>query len=499
MKIAISCLIFTAMFSVLVMQDEPQAEKELATDRPIELGRVNWRRDLDTVKKKSADTGKPILMLFQEIPGCQTCQNFGSSPMSHPLMVEAIEDLFVPVLVYNNKKEDEATLKQFQEPSWNNPVIRYLDSNAKDLIERKDNIWTTSGTASRMIAALKAAGKPAPKFLGLVAAMDEKAKIETAEFAMHCYWEGEAKLGSIGGVKATRSGWRDKLEVVQIEFDPALVDYDKLLETAQSFDCASRVFTHNENQQSAASMAVGKDAIPVKEKMRDAKLSDQKYYLRNSVYAHLPLTSLQATRINAALFLKQAPDQWLSRRQAEMLRLILAAKQKDKNAFADCVWPDDDTKLVAYQDRLKAQIAKQVAVWNPAQRVTMALAGDFDLDEDGKSDRQQLIELIEKNGGQVVAQHDEKGNIIGEIDASTRYLVMGNILDGSNDARNAAIRKLLDQAKSNSVQQIECGRLLKWLGVNGQGKIERLDGKIGDEFRKRTPAQSLKSPKSHGQ
>ncbi len=34
-----------------------------------ELGQVNWGRDLDDAKAKSAETGKPILVLFQEVPG----------------------------------------------------------------------------------------------------------------------------------------------------------------------------------------------------------------------------------------------------------------------------------------------------------------------------------------------------------------------------------------------------------------------------------------------
>ena len=34
-----------------------------------ELGRVAWGRDVDAAKVKSAQTGKPILLLFQEVPG----------------------------------------------------------------------------------------------------------------------------------------------------------------------------------------------------------------------------------------------------------------------------------------------------------------------------------------------------------------------------------------------------------------------------------------------
>ncbi len=34
-----------------------------------ELGSVAWGRDLDAAKAKSAETSKPILLLFQEVPG----------------------------------------------------------------------------------------------------------------------------------------------------------------------------------------------------------------------------------------------------------------------------------------------------------------------------------------------------------------------------------------------------------------------------------------------
>ena len=139
--------------------------------------------------------------------------------MSHFLLVEAIEESFIPVLVHNNKKgEDERILKKFEERAWNNPVVRYLDGNGKDLIEKKENIWSTQETAARMIAALRANRSKVPAYLELIA--KQPAKTETAIFAMHCYWEGEANLGQINGVVNTRSAWLQKKEVVEVEFDP---------------------------------------------------------------------------------------------------------------------------------------------------------------------------------------------------------------------------------------------------------------------------------------
>ena len=34
-----------------------------------ELGQVNWNRDLDAAKKTSAQTKRPMFLLFQEVPG----------------------------------------------------------------------------------------------------------------------------------------------------------------------------------------------------------------------------------------------------------------------------------------------------------------------------------------------------------------------------------------------------------------------------------------------
>lgn len=34
-----------------------------------ELGTVKWERDYKAAKSKSAQTGKPLMMFFQEVPG----------------------------------------------------------------------------------------------------------------------------------------------------------------------------------------------------------------------------------------------------------------------------------------------------------------------------------------------------------------------------------------------------------------------------------------------
>ena len=103
--------------------------------------------------------------------------------MSQPLLVEAIEDHFIPVVVYNNKPEDAATLKAFQEPSWNNPVVRFIDKDGKDVIKRQAGVYSASGLAKRMIASLKAANRDVPAFLKTVS-RSWASNLQQATFAM---------------------------------------------------------------------------------------------------------------------------------------------------------------------------------------------------------------------------------------------------------------------------------------------------------------------------
>ena len=66
------------------------------------------------------------------------------------------------------------------------------------------------------------------------------------------------------------------------------------------------------------------------------------------------------------------------------------------------------------------------ATWDPGFAVSIALAGQFDLDGDIYDDTEKLVSMIERNGGKVVARHDAEGNREGKIDPSIRYLVEGD-------------------------------------------------------------------------
>jgi len=269
-------------------------------------------------------------------------------------MVEAIEDLFVPVLVYNNKSSDSAVLAKFNEPSWNNPVVRFINSEGKDVIQRKDGVWDVAPMATQMAAALKASKREVPSYLSDLAI--DTSNLEIATFAMSCYWTGEARLGGIDGVMSTTAGWGGGREVVRLTYDPEKVEYSKLVNTAQSFQCASKVYTHSESQLKTAKALVGSRAESFSGTARKAKLSDQKYQLRTIPGVRsLPLTTYQSTKINSLIRSPQRQEalELLSPRQIAMYRKISAELDSSSGKSLDnFVFPDDDAKLGEYQAKL---------------------------------------------------------------------------------------------------------------------------------------------------
>lgn len=108
--------------------------------------------------------------------------------LSHPLIVDAAETSFVPVCIFNNTDGDtDAEVRElFEEPAWNNPVVRFLDADRNDLIERNGRDWTAGGMIHRMVQALEESGQPLPGYLLLLEA-EEVARargVESTVFGM---------------------------------------------------------------------------------------------------------------------------------------------------------------------------------------------------------------------------------------------------------------------------------------------------------------------------
>jgi hypothetical protein len=299
------------------------AELKGAEDAPVELGEVDWIRNFDEASVKAKKINKPLLVLFQEVPGCSTSSGYGENVLSHPLIVEAIETLFVPVAIYNNNMgEDERVLKSFGEPSWNNPVVRIMTPERKELVSRLSGDYTKAGLVRAMITALENNNKPVPPYLTLLAQeLNVKTgRSERVVFAMHCFWIGEGKLANINGVISTKPGFMGGYEVVELEFNPQIVSFEDLLKKARSNNVASHVFAENQTQSAAAKDIAGEGYVSPRSSFRAD--SEPKYYLSGTLYRYVPMTNLQIARVNAALGSLQSPDLFLSPRQLELYKYI---------------------------------------------------------------------------------------------------------------------------------------------------------------------------------
>lgn len=300
------------------------AELENIKDAPVELGQVDWIRNYDQAVIKAKQQNKPLLVLFQEVPGCSTSSGYGKNVLSHPQIVEAIETLFVPIAIYNNHGgEDERILKSFGEPSWNNPVVRIITPERKDLVTRLNGDYTKAGLVRAMITALHNDNKPVPQYLNLLAQElnVNSGRSEQAVFAMDCFWVGEGKLANVNGVISTEPGFMGGYEVVALQYNPDIISYGELLKKAKSQNVVRHMFTVNSEQSSIAKAIVGDNKVSPKAAFRPD--SRPKYYMSGTPYKYVPMTNTQTARVNAALGGLQSPNVFLSPRQLELYKFVV--------------------------------------------------------------------------------------------------------------------------------------------------------------------------------
>ena len=300
---------------------------------PRELGDVRWGHDLPAAFAEARRSGRPVLVLFQEIPGCATCTGFGDGPLSQPLLVEAIESEFVPVAFRNNTSDppDAQVRERLGEHAYDNPVFRILDADGRDVIARRDGIWSEDAVAARLAEALRAARRPVPGWLSDLAG-ELGGPRASVTIATACFWDGEAALGGVPGVRGTRAVYAHGHEAVEATYDPARVAPEALV-------------------RGAAGTRVSADGATL------APESDQLRHLHFSPLRWLPLTPLQATRVNAALAAHASPDSLLSPRQARLRDAIATALARDPHALDGLERPLERDGLADYQKRLAARLA----------------------------------------------------------------------------------------------------------------------------------------------
>lgn len=286
-----------------------------------ELGDVPWLRGYDHGMALASAQGKPVLLLFQEVPGCSTCVHFGQDVLTHPLMVELITDRFVPVAIFNNHPgADAKILCLYGERSWNNPVMRFLRPDGAELLPRLADRYDPLGLHEKLSAVLQMFDGDVPSYFRLLGRdlLIESGLTENAVYMTPCFWSGETSLAQHPAVITTDAGWVDGEEAVQVQFDPKTV-------TRADLNAYARV----EGFAPAAPGGFSVDREP-------------QFYLRKNIVRHLPLTAAQRTQINLALPYRRSIPELLSPSQAAWLANPLLQRVSNAETYREDIrhsWP----------------------------------------------------------------------------------------------------------------------------------------------------------------
>lgn len=246
----------------------------------VELGEVNWSRSYDQALEDSKEQDKPIFLLFQEVPGCATCRNYGKNVLSNPLVVDVIENYFVPLAIFNNKGgEDKKVLEKYKEPSWNNPVVRIVDSKGENIAKRVSGNYSASGILDAINQSFAERQMQTPQDILLLQDILNTNPTSEATYSMYCFWSGEKTFGKLDGVYQTEAGWQNGREVVKVVYDESKISEKQLRSKGKQANCAD-------------------DKIDAGSFRKD---KDPKYYLKKSKYKILPMHPLQAARINSLI------------------------------------------------------------------------------------------------------------------------------------------------------------------------------------------------------
>jgi len=326
----------------------PPPARAAAEASPPELGTVRWLRDFDAAAARARERGLPLLVLFTEVPGCATCVDFGAQVLSHPLIVEAAESLFVPVAVLNNVDgPDKAVLKSFDEPAWANPVIRIMSPDRADLVPRLGDQWTVGAVAKAMNEALTHGQTQPPGYLSILLEEEESAgrRLETVLFEVKDSAVAEAKIGSLSAVVRTRIGTREGVDVLEATFDPARQDYLSILRSVWRMNVATAVVNSLGDRVEHTRRAFGPGGTKRGSTQFTPTEGAGLARLRESPYRAVPMTPVQALRINSALHAGRDADLILSPRQIRFRGLamqhpeaqwpILAGRSDLARAFAE--------------------------------------------------------------------------------------------------------------------------------------------------------------------
>lgn len=137
-------------------------------------------------------------------------------------------------------------------------------------------------------------------------------------------------------------------------------------------------------------------------------------------------------------------------------------------------------------------------LWSPGERRHFALAGLIDIDDDGRSDLEAVMNLIKLNGGVVDCYIADSGrnknSMRGSIDVNTNCLILGAAPDEKgNPAQRDAFTRILRDADQARIQKVQLGDFLQRVGWKNISPVVRYGrGANPNDFRAQPPEGTVR-------
>lgn len=123
-------------------------------------------------------------------------------------------------------------------------------------------------------------------------------------------------------------------------------------------------------------------------------------------------------------------------------------------------------------------------IWSPNQKESFAFVGLIDLDDDGRSDRELLHDILSSANAKVQVEVDDEGNRTGgEINERTKFLVVGKIPaleeltnEKEKDAAkkiHAAHKDLKEEAREQGVRVVTLNDFMAFVGYTPRQRVFR--------------------------
>lgn len=283
-----------------------------------ELGAIQYQHnEIVNAKDHAKECGLPIFCVEAEAPGDIDA---GKEVLTHPLVVEAAETLFVTVAPIVDSKNNRNRYRPSKERKAWYTTISFLDKDGNELVPSigGDQLCATVLVES-MIKSLRLLDLTVPSFLeilreeesgkqrvlpnGVVKRIDRQAMFGVKDHAT-----GEVELGGLSGVLQTEPGCSKGQRVIRVTYDSKSLSYGTLLQFALSHKVGNVVYYQSQDERVAMRMEINRmyekpEAVKLDEETKFYPIHHSKSALRKTEMRYVPLTELQATRANRLIHL----------------------------------------------------------------------------------------------------------------------------------------------------------------------------------------------------